>query len=208
MDNLARGSSARPPPLPPSCQRTPRPTTYLFSHPRTSNSHTSPPLAHVLRFPCANPAQSSFPTHPTRPSRCRNPYRSAVSEDTLSNVTTKSETTWADFRNAVRDRIAADLEREALDAQGRRSVLLPSLDRAMAEARNQGLVGRAWLFGSFAWGEPQEQSDIDLLVEGCDDPFRLAASVSMACNRDVHAIPFDRAPQSLLDRVLSDGREL
>ena len=40
-------------------------------------------------------------------------------------------------------------------------------DAARALALDFG-VRRVWLFGSLAWGDPHQESDVDLLVEGLD----------------------------------------
>jgi predicted nucleotidyltransferase len=114
----------------------------------------------------------------------------------------------ATFRRRVVACIQADLAREAEQAEALRAALLPLVSESIAKARQQGRCGKAWLFGSFAWGHPTERSDIDLLVADCEDPDVLAAEVWRQVERAVHVVVLDRAPQSLVQRVLAEGRPL
>ncbi len=118
------------------------------------------------------------------------------------------EPTLDDFRTAVRAVIARDLEREAEAAAALRADLVPKVERVVAEARVAGLCGRAWIFGSFAWGSPCEASDVDLLVERCADPFRLASLVAGACGREAHVVDLETAPAGLRDRVIAEGLQV
>ncbi|HVZ73047.1 MAG TPA: nucleotidyltransferase domain-containing protein [Polyangia bacterium] len=81
---------------------------------------------------------------------------------------------------------------------------------AIERARDQGLCGRAWLFGSYAWGEPGERSDVDILVEGegSVDTIAIASVIGRACRLDVHVIDAAEAPVMLRERVLSEGEPL
>lgn len=112
------------------------------------------------------------------------------------------------FREAVRAKIARDLEAERAQAAERRSRVLPLIARGLQDARGRGLCGAAWLFGSYAAGEPSERSDVDLLVEGCSDPTLLAAVVGRQTGTDVHVIDMAEAPASLRERVLAEGLPL
>jgi predicted nucleotidyltransferase len=112
------------------------------------------------------------------------------------------------LRERARATIAADVQRERAASEALQARVLPEVRRGVDEARGEGLCRRAWLFGSFAWGLPADRSDVDLLVEGCPDPFLLAAVVSRRCGRDVHAVELERAPESLRSRVLADGTPL
>jgi predicted nucleotidyltransferase len=78
----------------------------------------------------------------------------------------------------------------------------------VARAREKGLLTRAWLFGSFAWGVPSAHSDIDLLLEGARDPFLAAAVIESGLGREVDVLRIERAPRNLLERVLADGLPL
>jgi predicted nucleotidyltransferase len=85
-------------------------------------------------------------------------------------------TDFATFRRRVVAGIEADLAREAEQAESLRAAVLPLVSDSVAAARRQGRCGKAWLFGSFAWGRPTERSDIDLLVADCQDPERLSSN--------------------------------
>lgn len=110
------------------------------------------------------------------------------------------------FRERVDAKIRADLAAEEQTAQALREQVLAAVRGAVEAARREGPCGRVWLFGSFAWGQPGERSDIDLLVEG--DDTELARRVERACGRDVHAIRMAEAPASLRERVLAHGLPL
>ncbi len=112
------------------------------------------------------------------------------------------------FRDAVRAKIEADLRRESEQAAALRAQVVPAVARALERARAEGACGQAWLFGSFVWGDPGERSDVDVLVEGCADSFSLAAKIGRTCEREVHVIQRERAPDSLVRRVLADGTPL
>jgi predicted nucleotidyltransferase len=114
----------------------------------------------------------------------------------------------AAFRRRIVAGIEEDLRREEAEAEARRAQVIPAVARIVAAARAAQRCGRAWLFGSFAWGHPGERSDIDLLVEDCADPDTLAADIWRAVERPVHVIAADRAEPSLLERALADGRPL
>ena len=100
------------------------------------------------------------------------------------------------------------IDAEAAAADDLRTSVLPRLRAAIAEARAERSIGRAWLFGSFAWGLPTDRSDVDLLVESRGDPLGLAGHLGGAVGRDAHVIPLERAPESLVARALAEGIEL
>jgi len=109
------------------------------------------------------------------------------------------------FGRAMRAHFEEELAREREQAGARCAAVLPLVRAAIERARAEGLCGGAWLFGSYAWGEPGERSDIDLLVENCADPFVVASLVGRACGRDVHVIEMSEAPASLKERVRENG---
>jgi predicted nucleotidyltransferase len=109
------------------------------------------------------------------------------------------------FGRAVRAHFEEEVAREHEQAEARREAVLPQVRGAIARARAEGLCLGAWLFGSYAWGQPGERSDIDLLVDGCSDPFVVASLVGRACGRDVHVVEMSEAPLSLKERVRKDG---
>jgi predicted nucleotidyltransferase len=119
-----------------------------------------------------------------------------------------ASTTWRDLRAAIRARFERDVATERARAEALRAEVVPAAASAVAAARVAGQCDRAWLFGSFAWGLPEERSDVDLLVEGCEEPFRLASVVGEACGRDVHVVALETAPEALRERALRDGRPL
>jgi len=112
------------------------------------------------------------------------------------------------FREAVRAKIARDLAEEGAAAAERKQRVRAALLQALAEAREQGLLGAAWLFGSYAWGQPEERSDVDLLVEGCRDPLRVASVVGRLTGTEVHVVCVEDAPDSLRERATAEGVEL
>lgn len=67
---------------------------------------------------------------------------------------------------------------------------------------------RVWLFGSLAWGEPHQASDVDLLVEGVAADAWLAAikTVEDAIEAPADVLRAEDAPASLRLRVAKEGR--
>lgn len=109
------------------------------------------------------------------------------------------------FRDKVRAQIIQALEEERAQAEDLRARVVPSVQRALLEARDETLCGRAWLFGSYAWGQPGARSDVDLLVEACPDPDRLAAAVARRTGTEVHVVPLEDAPEALRVRAQEEG---
>lgn len=112
------------------------------------------------------------------------------------------------FRERVRIRIASALEQEREEAEERRDRVVPSVRKAVSEARRDEMCGRAWLFGSYAWGQPTRRSDVDLLAEDCPDPEVLASVVGRLTATDVHVVRSERAPESLRVRAYREGMPL
>jgi len=119
-----------------------------------------------------------------------------------------ARTDFATFRRRVLENIEADLAREAAQAEALRAAVVPVVAEALGDARREGRCERTWLFGSFAWGQPTERSDVDLLVARCEDPDALAAEVWRKVDRAVHVVTLERAPESLVQRVLAEGLPL
>lgn len=119
-----------------------------------------------------------------------------------------AHTDFGTLRRRVLQVIEADLAREAEQAESLRAAVLPLVAEAIHTARASGRCERAWLFGSFAWGRPTDRSDVDLMVERCDDPDALTAEVWRQVDRAVHVLQLERAPRSLVERVLEEGRPL
>ena len=112
------------------------------------------------------------------------------------------------FGERVRRNIARELEREDALSKELKARIVPLVRGAVAEARGRGECGRAWLFGSFAWGDPQPGSDVDVMVGDCADPDALAVVIMRATDRMVHVVPIESAPESLKARVLGEGSSL
>jgi predicted nucleotidyltransferase len=117
-------------------------------------------------------------------------------------------TDFGTFRRRVIEGIEADLAREKEQAEALRASVVPAVAKRVAAARYEGRCARAWLFGSFAWGDPTERSDVDLLVERCAEPDAFAAEVWRHIDRAVHVVEIERAPASLVERVLESGKAL
>ncbi len=112
------------------------------------------------------------------------------------------------LRRAALAHAQRTIDEERATADRLRALVLPKVREEVARARREGLVGRAWLFGSFAWGDPTNGSDVDVLVEGCSEPFRLAARIGRAADREVHVVERETAARTLADRAVAEGMEL
>lgn len=113
-----------------------------------------------------------------------------------------------DFRRAVHGHFERELAGERERSEALRETVLRAVRSAVERARADGLCSAAWLFGSYAWGQPGERSDVDLLVDDAADPLMVASVVGRACGRDVHVIATSDAPPSLKQRVREDGVSL
>lgn len=110
------------------------------------------------------------------------------------------------MRERIRRRIEADLAREEDEGEALRRRLLPVIRAAVDRARAAALfAGRGWLIGSYAWGVPTGGSDVDLVVEHCDDRLALASMVGDATGLDVHVMRLKDAAPVLLPHILSEG---
>lgn len=109
------------------------------------------------------------------------------------------------FVASVHAKLRADLEREHRDGEQRKAAVLPLVRGTIEQERARSELGRAWLFGSYAWGSPTERSDVDVLVERCDDPMELAAIVGLAIDLEVHVVQLERAPELLVRRAIEEG---
>lgn len=101
------------------------------------------------------------------------------------------------------------LDEERALADARRARVVPRLRAAVAAARQDGtLDGRAWLIGSYAWGEPTGASDVDLLVERCADPHAASARLEDAVGLPVDVMPVASADPELLPHLTREGTPL
>jgi predicted nucleotidyltransferase len=112
------------------------------------------------------------------------------------------------FGRAIRRNFERQIASEREAAATRRSTIVPLVREAVARARKEGLCGAAWLFGSYAWGEPGEGSDVDIYVDGRRDTIAIASVVGRACGLDVHVVDSVEAPESLRERVCKEGQPL
>ncbi len=112
------------------------------------------------------------------------------------------------FGEHVRSNIARDLAQEGERADELRKLMFPKIRKGLAQARAEGLCGRGWVFGSYAWGEPRDSSDVDLMVEDSDEPLLVAAVVGRFTETEVHVVAVERAPSGLKERVQTEGVEL
>ena len=78
---------------------------------------------------------------------------------------------------------------------------------AVAGFRNEAGPFRAWLIGTLAWGEFDEASDVDVVVDGLDAPGRLEleARVAKATGRAVDLLPLAGLGESFARRVADEG---
>jgi predicted nucleotidyltransferase len=117
--------------------------------------------------------------------------------------TTEDQALLAAFRCAVLAEARRKLAAERAESEALRARVLPLVQQAVASARAAGFCGRVWLFGSFAWGQPEARSDLDLLVEGDDG--EVAYRVGKACGLEVHALRVEQAPATLRARCDAEG---
>ncbi|MBI3184731.1 MAG: nucleotidyltransferase domain-containing protein [Myxococcales bacterium] len=102
----------------------------------------------------------------------------------------------------------ARVERERFEARATR---LRELVEAWAtRARSEGLIHRAWLIGTLAWGEFGAASDVDLVVEGLapDQEGRIWAELVSELCCEVDLLSIESLPESFRRRVLEQGVEL
>jgi len=110
------------------------------------------------------------------------------------------------MRARVRRTIEAELTREANAASELRARVVPLVREAVAAARRIGEIeGRAWLVGSYAWGQPTAASDVDVLVEACADRFALMRRIEGATHLDVDVIIAREADAALLPHLIREG---
>lgn len=94
--------------------------------------------------------------------------------------------------------------RRADERQDRAFKALPALV-AMLAARG---AYRVWLFGSFAWGRPDEDSDLDLAAEGlaADELLRAQGELLAAAPCAVDLVRIEEAPPALATRIRAQGK--
>lgn len=112
------------------------------------------------------------------------------------------------MQRAARAEAERQIAEERRAAEGLRATLMPRLRAAVERLRDDGVVRRLWVFGSYAWGLPTESSDLDVLIESDRDALDVASALALQLGLQVHAVDRARAPQSLVDRALADGVEI
>ena len=96
------------------------------------------------------------------------------------------------------------------EAEERARRLLALLPAAVEILRGRFGVGRIWLFGSLATGDARLTSDVDLAVEGLRSDRQIEAldAVMLALRCPVDLVRLETAPESLVERILTEGRPL
>lgn len=98
-----------------------------------------------------------------------------------------------------RARLSADATRAA-DVGAR-------VERAAREMISGGLIRRAWLIGSLAWGGFGERSDVDLVIEGAtrEETSLLWGRLMDACGEHVDLLRLEELSRSFQARVVNEG---
>ena len=101
----------------------------------------------------------------------------------------------------------ADAERQLGTIRAQRLLLSSQQAREVLVAYG---ARRVWLFGSLAAGHPKPDSDVDLAAEGLPAGvyFKALADLMGLFQAPVDLVRWEDAPESLRDRVVSEGREL
>lgn len=114
-----------------------------------------------------------------------------------------------DVRTCARTFLAR-VTRELEEADRRADALRAKAREAAQLLQGFGSTG-AWLFGSLAWGEPHQGSDVDLLVEGVAAarwPEAVRAVERLFAGVHVDALRSEDSPRPLVDRVRAEGIRL
>src|SRR3954468_23952588 len=114
-----------------------------------------------------------------------------------------------DVRTCARTFLAR-VTRELEEASQRANALRAKALEAAQLLRGFGATG-VWLFGSLAWGEPHQGSDVDLLVEGvpaANWPDAARAVERLLAGASVDAPRSEDSPRQLTDRVRAEGIRL
>lgn len=102
-------------------------------------------------------------------------------------------------------------QRELREAEESRAEQLKALViEQIEEARRRGLIQRAWLIGSLAWGTHGAGSDVDVVVEGLD-PERagqLWATLVDRLDCEVDLLRIEELSEDFARRVRTEGLPL
>ena len=114
-----------------------------------------------------------------------------------------------DVRTCARTFLAR-VTRELEEAARRADALRAKAREAAQLLRGFGATG-VWRFGSLAWGEPHQESDVDLMVEGVPAASWLDAVRAVErlfTGAHVDALRSEDSPRQLVDRVSVEGTRL
>jgi predicted nucleotidyltransferase len=92
-------------------------------------------------------------------------------------------------------------------AESRAQELRAGIRHTIAEAISRGIIRRAWLVGSLAWGGFDRTSDVDLVVEGlCSEKSStMWDQLSAELGVRVDLLRLESLPPGFTDRVRSEG---
>jgi predicted nucleotidyltransferase len=109
---------------------------------------------------------------------------------------------------ALHLRARQDVERQHGKARAERLLALSTRARSLLVERHG--ARRVWLFGSLASGQPTADSDVDLAVDGLAGSayFTALADLMALFRGPVDLVCLEDAPESLRERILTEGREL
>jgi predicted nucleotidyltransferase len=104
---------------------------------------------------------------------------------------------------------AVALQRQAAETRAADERRADRLRGSVVEILRAGLPqgGRAWIFGSLAWGGFGERSDLDLALSGVEQGRALALelSLSRALGVEVDLLSLEDLPPPFRARILEDG---
>lgn len=80
----------------------------------------------------------------------------------------------------------------------------------LRSSMDEGIVERAWLIGSAAWGGAHGRSDLDVVVKGLRGlgPGALWDRLSEACDLDVDLLLYEDLGPRFRDRIREEGVEV
>ena len=101
-------------------------------------------------------------------------------------------------------------EKRRVDEAARLVRELESRLPAVREILGRYGVREAYVFGSFASGQPGPGSDLDLAVAGARPAtwYAMSAEIERAVGLELDVIDLDSAPAALRDRILASGRSI
>ncbi len=115
----------------------------------------------------------------------------------------------AQIERAAETQLKRWRDRQAYNAE-RREALIQVAGAAARLLMTEYGARQVWLFGSVAWGEVHERSDLDLLVAGlpAHEEDRAVRAVETLSPFPVDLVRAEEAPQALVERIHLEGRLL